>query len=69
VAAIARVSSLLTTEAAHTRGFCVFGVARSGAGRRFEWKVLLLAVVMVCFVRGLSGQEVAPQKIAEGVWF
>ncbi len=69
MAAIARVSSLLTTKAAHTRGLCVFGIGRNDAGGRFEWKVLLLAMVMLCFVRGLSGQEVAPQKIADGVWF
>ena len=67
-AAIAKVSSLLATEAAHSRGLCVFGVGSSGLRRRFDWRVIL-AMLMVCFVRGASGQEVAPQKVADGVWF
>jgi cyclase len=70
VAEIARVSSLLTTEAAHTRGLCGFGVSvGSGVGRWCDWGVLLLAVLMVCFVRGASGQDASPRKIADGVWF
>jgi cyclase len=70
VAAIARVSSPLTAEAAHTRGLCVFGVSRrGGAGRWFDWRVLLLTVLMVYFLRGASGQDVSPQKIDDGVWF
>jgi hypothetical protein len=31
--------------------------------------VILLAVLMVCFVRGAAGQNAAPQKIADGAWF
>ncbi|HWW98322.1 MAG TPA: MBL fold metallo-hydrolase, partial [Edaphobacter sp.] len=70
VAAIARGSSLLTTEAAHLRGFCVFGAGRiRGVGCCFRWRGLFLAMLMLCFVRGVSGQDASPQKIADGVWF
>jgi cyclase len=69
VAAIARVSSSPIAEAAHTRGLCVFGAGSSGVGRRFDWRVILLAVWVVSFVRGASGQDLAPQKVADGVWF
>jgi hypothetical protein len=37
--------------------------------RWLDWRVLVLAMLMVCFVRGASGQGVAPQKVADGVWF
>jgi glyoxylase-like metal-dependent hydrolase (beta-lactamase superfamily II) len=70
VAAIARVSSLGTTEAAHLRGLCVFG-ANSG-GRVVRWldrRVLLLAVLMLCLVQGASGEDASPQKVGYGVWF
>jgi glyoxylase-like metal-dependent hydrolase (beta-lactamase superfamily II) len=70
VAAIARVSSLFATEATHTRGLCGFGVDRvRGVGFCFDWRRLFLAVLMLYFVRGASGQEVSAQKIADGVWF
>jgi cyclase len=70
VGAIARVSSLLATEAAHTRGLCGFGAGRSGGrGSVFNWRGLFLVVLMVCFVGGASGQDASPQKIAAGVWF
>jgi glyoxylase-like metal-dependent hydrolase (beta-lactamase superfamily II) len=70
VAAIARDSSLLTTEAAHLRGFCVFGASRiRGVGCCFNWRGLFLAMLMLCFVQGVSAQDASPQKIADGVWF
>jgi glyoxylase-like metal-dependent hydrolase (beta-lactamase superfamily II) len=70
VAAIARDSSLLTTEAAHLRGFCVFGASRiRGVGCCFNWRGLFLAMLMLCFVHGVSAQDGSPQKIADGVWF
>jgi hypothetical protein len=68
VAAIARLSSFLATEAAHTRGLCVFG-GDSSDRRRFAWRAILLVVLMVCFLRGASAQDATPQKIGEGVWF
>jgi cyclase len=70
VAAIARVSSLLATEAAQTRGLCVSGASRiRGAGCCFNWRGLFLVVLMFCFARGASGEDASPQKIADGVWF
>jgi hypothetical protein len=70
VAAIARVSSPLTTEAAHLRGFCVFGVSRiRGAGCCLKWRELVLAALVICFVRGASAEYASPQKVADGVWF
>ena len=44
---------------------CVFGAGCS-CGRRVDWRVILLAVLIVCFVRGAAGQNAAPQKIADG---
>ena len=68
--AIARVSSLLTTETAHARGLCVFGASRiRGVGYYFNWRGLFLAVLLLCFVRGASGEDASPQKITDGVWF
>jgi cyclase len=70
VAAIARVSSLVTTEAAHLRGLCVFGA--NSRGRVVRWldgRVLILAVLMLCLVRGASGEDASPQKVGDGVWF
>jgi cyclase len=70
VAAIARVSSLVTTEAAHLRGLCVFGANSGGRVVRWlDWRVLFLAVLMLCLVRGASGEDASPQKVADGVWF
>jgi len=69
-AAIARVSSLLATEAARTRGLCVFDVSQvRGGGFVFNWRELFLVALMVCFVGGASAQVASPQKIADGVWF
>jgi hypothetical protein len=68
VAAIARVSSLVTTEAAHLRGLCVFGT--NSGGRVVRWldgRVLILAVLMLCLVRGASGEDASPQKVGDGV--
>jgi cyclase len=70
VAAIVRVSSPLTTEAAHSRGLCVYVADRvRGVDCCFEWRRLFLAVLVLCLVRGASGQNAAPQKISDGVWF
>jgi cyclase len=69
-AAIARVSSLLTTEDAHWRGLFVFvaGWTR-GTGRCFAWRRLILLLSSFCVVGGASGQDASPQRIADGVWF
>ncbi len=40
-----------------------------GVSRRFEWRVFSLAVLMLCFVRGVAAEGASPQKIADGVWF
>ena len=69
MAAIANVSLSFTTEAAHLRGLCVFGASGGrDFGRCFAWQTLFLAMLLCC-VRGASGQDVPPQKIADGVWF
>jgi glyoxylase-like metal-dependent hydrolase (beta-lactamase superfamily II) len=31
--------------------------------------VLFLAVLMLCLVRGASGEDASPQKVGDGVWF
>ena len=69
MAAIARVSSPFTTEAAHLRGLCVFD-AKGGRdfGWCFTWRTLFLAMLLCC-ARVALGQDVPPQKIADGVWF
>jgi cyclase len=70
VAAIARASSPLTAEAAHLRGFCVFGASRvRGDGYRFAWPGLWVTALLFCFVRCAWGQDASPQKVADGVWF
>jgi len=70
VAAIARVSSTVATEAAHLRGLCVFGAKGvRGAGRRFGCWMLLLSLLLVCWIKCASGQDATPQKISDGVWF
>ena len=70
VAAIVRVLSRPTTEAAHPRGLCVFGAGRvRSVGRCFDWRVLFRALLVLCLVRGACGQDAAPQKISDGVWF
>jgi cyclase len=68
VAAIARDSSLLTTEAAHLRGLCVSGLRRRSANW-FDWRLLLLAVLMLAFLRGATAEDDSAQKIVDGVWF
>jgi len=70
VAAIARVSSPLATEAALTRGFCVTTAGRiRRAGWCFAWRGLFVAVLLLCCMRCASAQNGSPQKIADGVWF
>jgi hypothetical protein len=66
VAAIARVSSKLITEATHPRGLCGFGARRVRySGRQRLFFVLLLLTLARC----AFGQESSPEKIAAGVWF
>jgi glyoxylase-like metal-dependent hydrolase (beta-lactamase superfamily II) len=51
------------------RGLCVFGAGKVGGGCVFNCRGLFLSVLMVCCVPGISAQDVAPQKVADGVWF
>ena len=37
--------------------------------RWLNWLVFFLAVLMACFVRGASGEDASPQRVADGVWF
>ena len=68
-AAIARGRSTLTGEAAHMRGFSVSSRRKAlGARCCVAWQRLLVAS-LICFGLPAFGQGLAPQKIAEGVWF
>jgi cyclase len=70
VAAIARVSLSLTTEAALWRGFCVFAAGRIyRPGWWFAWRGLFVAMLLLCCMRSALGQDGSPQRIADGVWF
>jgi glyoxylase-like metal-dependent hydrolase (beta-lactamase superfamily II) len=53
-------------EAAHLRGFCVFVTAWIYEAVRKE---LLFAALLLCFGQCALGQDVSPQKVADGVWF
>jgi cyclase len=37
--------------------------------RWLDGRVLILAVLMLCLVRGASGEDASPQKVGDGVWF
>jgi cyclase len=52
------------------RGLCGFG-ANEGrdVGHRFAWRGLFAIALLFCLVRCVSGEDVSPQKIADGVWF
>jgi cyclase len=69
-AAIARALSMLVTEAARLRGFCVFGV---GWARCRDCSIvrqtLFVVLLLLCAAGCALGQDVSPQKIADGVWF
>jgi cyclase len=68
VAAIARIRLRFDTEAAHLRGFCVFGYKQircSAWGRTLG----LFALLLLCGMGCASAQDSPPQRIADGVWF
>jgi cyclase len=69
-AAIARVLSMLTTEAARLRGLCLFGACLlRRAERCLVWSGLVVVLLLFCLAQGASGQDVSPQRVADGVWF
>jgi len=51
------------------RGLCVFSENGSRTGPRFEWRMIVVVVLMLGILQGASAEVAIPQKIVDGVWF